>query len=139
MSTIRLQIVSAIAAALGTATGLPVFRNLDYALEDRNLPALVVRSLPDQTLDDGNGVSILEHQSEIEIVILVAESNDPEAAADHYEVQVHAALTVPASFAAHSNSVRRISGSWDFDLGDCCARHLVYQVGYSTSMISLEA
>lgn len=139
MSTIRLQIVSAIAAALGVATGLPVFRNLDYALEDRNLPALVVRSLPDQTLDEGNGVSFLEHQSEIEIIFLVANSEDPEAGADPYEAQVHAALTVPGSFAGHSNNVRRISGSWDFDLGDCCARHLVYQIEYSTSMASMEA
>lgn len=139
MSTFRLQIVSAIAAALSTAIGLVVHRNLDYALEDRNLPVLVVRSLPDQTLEDGNGVSILEQQADIEIVILVANSEDPEAAADPYEAQVHAALTVPASFAGHSNNVRRISGSWDFDLGDCCARHLVYQVEYSTSMTSLEA
>jgi hypothetical protein len=137
MSTVRLQIVSAIAAALGTATGLVVYRNLDFALEDRNLPALVVRSLQDHPAD--SFISFTEHQAEIEIVVLIAGTADPESAADPYEALIHAAIFASGSFAGHAVVMERISGSWDFELGDCCARHLVYRISYRTTTTSLEA
>ena len=96
MSTVRLQIVDAIAAALATATGLTVYRNLDYALEDSNLPALVVASGEEQVSD--RMIGKIDHQVMLDIAVLIAGSATPESAADPYEAQIHAALFGATSF-----------------------------------------
>jgi hypothetical protein len=138
MSTIRLQIVDAIAAALGEATNLTPYRNLDFALEAENLPALVVISGPDRLDETPAPLSVMDQTAELEIVVLVANSANPEAAADPYEAFIHAALMAATDFGGHSVLMNRGGGAWSFDLGDCAARHLSYRVGYRTSFTNLE-
>lgn len=137
MSTVRLQIVDAIAAALATATGLTVYRNLDYALEDSNLPALVVASGEEQVSD--RMIGKIDHQVMLDIAVLIAGSATPESAADPYEAQIHAALFGATSFGGFPLLMERVSAGWQFDLGDCCARGLRYQFTHTTSMTSLES
>lgn len=137
MSTVRLQIVSAIATALATATDLTVFRNLDFALEEENLPALVVISGPDKPDEEATQISVLDQSAILEITVLVANSADPESAADTPEAAIHAALMGATAFAGHSVKVDRLSGDWSFDLGDCAARHLSYRIGYRTAFADL--
>lgn len=139
MSTVRLQIVDAIATALGSATGLTTHRNLDYALEAENLPVLVVMSGDDSPEEPSGPLGMLDQTAMLDIAILVANSENPEAAADPYEAQIHAALFATGSFAGVSVLMDRQGGGWAFDLGDCAARSLRYRVGYRTSFTSLES
>lgn len=140
MSSVRLQVVSGLVAALSTATSLTTYRNLDYALEDKNLPALVVRSGDDQVTDsDLNATGDMDQQLMLVVSILIAESADPEAAADAFECLVHASLAGTNAVAGHAVQISRVSGDWDFDLGDCCERRVIYRVGYSNSIASLES
>lgn len=138
MSTVRLQIVDAIATALGTATGLEVHRNLDYALEDENLPALVVMSGDDAPDEAPTQIQVLDQVMSLEITVLAAASANPEAAADPFEAAVHAALCAAATFGGHAVIVNRQGGSWAFDLGDIAARSVRYRIGYRTRWADLE-
>jgi hypothetical protein len=124
---------------LGAATGLKVHRNLDYALEDRNLPALVVISGDDQPDNEFSPVGLLDQQMDLQISILMARSPDPETTVDPHEAQIHARLVAATSFDGVPAMVRRIAGSWAFDLGDTCARHLGYRVSFRTSYADLES
>ena len=139
MSTIRLQIVNAIATALGTATGLTVWRNLDFALETEKLPALVVMSGDDSPEPDLTQNQVLDQTVAIEVTVLIANSATPEASADPYEADVHSSLLGAASFGGHPVMIDRISGGWNFDLGDCAARHLNYRIAYRTRFADLES
>lgn len=138
MSTVRLQIVNAIATALATATGLTVHRNLDYALEDENLPALVVLSGDDAPDEAPTQIHVLDQVMSLEITVLAAASANPEAAADPFEAAVHAALCGVATFGGHAVIVNRQGGSWAFDLGDIAARSVRYRIGYRTRWADLE-
>lgn len=139
MSSIRLQIVTGLVVVLNSATSLEVYRNLDYALEDNNLPALAVRSGEDQVTDtDISATGDMEQQFNLDVSILIANSADPESAADVFEVQAHAALAGTSVIGTHAVEIERVSGGWDFDLGDCCERRIVYRVGYRSSIASLE-
>lgn len=138
MATIRLQIVTEIAEGLGAATGLPVHRNLDYALEDRNLPVLAVTSGPDQPADSGSPLGMLDQEATLEIDILLARSPDPETSIDPHEAAVHSFLAAVTNLAGQPVTIERISGDWVFDLGDCVARRLSYRYGYRTAAANLE-
>lgn len=136
MSTVRLRIVDAMAAAIATATGLVPHRNLDYALESENLPAVVLQSGPDRSQ---TGISaVLNSDADIEVHILVANSANPESAADAIEVQVHAALFADFRFGGLARELERVSADWNFDLGDCCQRSLVYRVSFAARLNDLE-
>lgn len=137
MSTVRLQIVDAIAAALAQATRLPLFRNLDYALDEINLPALVVISGDDVPSAD-SPLGAQYHDANLEITVLVAQSANPEADADPYEALIHATLMGGTVFASYPVMMNRLGASWSFDLGDCAARHLTYRVGFRTNFTDLE-
>lgn len=137
MTTVRLQIVDAAAAALATATGLTVYRNLDYALDAGNLPALAVVSGDDAPGPDGS-FDQAHTEASIDIAVLIANDADPEAAADPYESQIHAAMMTPTGFAGHPVRMERGPGGWAFDLGDCAVRHLNYRVGFWTDRLNLE-
>lgn len=137
MSTVRLQIVEAIATALGTATGLTVFRNLDYALEAENLPVLMVQSGDDAPEEAPTQNQVLDQVMNLEITVLAAANDDPEAAADPYEAQVHAALCGATAFGGHGVMVNRLGGSWAFDLGDIAARTVRYRVGFRSRWADL--
>lgn len=137
MSSIRLQVVDAIATALATATGLTVFRNLDQALDQRLMPAVVVRSSEDRVL--GQAISLLDQQADLEIIVLFAFGKTPEADCDPYECEIHAALMASPIFGGVTVLMERLGGMWTFDLGDCAARTLNYRFGYRTSVTSLEA
>ena len=140
MSSIRLQIVEAIAAALATATGLTVHRNLDYALKANKLPAIALMSGRDEPAGAGY-VSHIEHIANITAVVLVAADGDPEAAADPVECDIHAALVAHfPTFGVHQLvSMARGQCDWNFDLGDCAARELSYSFGFITTLASLES
>lgn len=139
MTTVRLQIVDAIATALATATGLTVHRNLDYALEDENLPALVVMSGDDAPDEAPTQIHVLDQVMSLEITVLAAASANPEAAADPFEAAVHAALCGAAAFGGHAVIVNRQGGSWAFDLGNIAARSVRYRIGYRTRWANLQA
>lgn len=136
MSTVRLQIISAVAAALETATGLTVYRNLDYALESENMPAIALQSGPDRSETGINGV--MNFDADIEIHILVANSSDPESEADQIEAQAHRALFADFRFGGLARNLERVSADWNFDLGDCCQRSLVYRVQFAARYNDLE-
>lgn len=138
MSTVRLQIVNAIATALGTATGLTVHRNLDYALQDTNLPALAVISADDAPTGE-YAMAALSQRAQVDIAVLVGREANPEAAADPYEAQVHAALYGAQTFAGHHVVTRRVAGGWQFDLGDTAQRLLRYEFSYFCAVADLEA
>lgn len=137
MTTVRLQIVEAIAAALATATGLTVYRNLDYALEAEKLPVLLVQSGDDAPEESPTQMQVMDQAMNLEVTVLAAASEDPEAAADPYEASVHAALCGAAAFGGHGVLVNRQGGSWAFDLGDIAARTLRYRIGYRTRWADL--
>ncbi|MBI3096341.1 MAG: hypothetical protein HYY97_15845 [Rhodocyclales bacterium] len=137
MTTVRLQVVDAVATALESATRLTLWRNLDYALESENLPALVVISGEDKPDENPSPLGVLDQNVVIEIDVLLANSENPEAAADPYEAAIHAAM-MASGFAGYGDLVRRLGGTWDFDLGDCAARRLAYRVGYRTAENNLE-
>lgn len=139
MSTVRLQIVDALATTMGAATGLTVFRNLDFALDEVNLPALTVISGSDSPDAETSPLGVLDQICDVEIDVLIAHSANPEAAADPYEAQIHAALMATSVFGGHSVDVARLGGQWSFDLGDCAARRLAYRLRYRSSHLSLEA
>jgi len=138
MASIRLEIVDAIATALATATGLTAWRNLDFALDEDKLPALVVLSSDDRPEESPTQIRTLDQLADIEISILVAGSENPEADADPYEVSAHAALMAAAGFGGHPVTVQRLSGGWNFSLGDCVARNLAYRIGYRSAWADLE-
>ena len=138
MTTVRLAIVDAIAVAIDTATGLKAYRNLDFAVEDRNLPVLAITSADDSPADVSGPLGSLDQQVLVDIGVLVAMSDNPEAAADPFEAQIHAALFSGATFGGQPVLVDRVGGSWAFDFGDCAARTLRYRIGYRTSFTSLE-
>lgn len=137
MSTIRLRIADAMASAISTATGLTPYRNLDYALEDKNLPAVALQSGDEGDSSGIGGVATTDAM--VSIHILVAGSGDPELAADSLEAQIHAALFADLRFGGLARELRRVSGGWNFDLGDCCQRTINYQFFYNTRIDNLEA
>ena len=135
--TVRLQVVEAVSTALGTAVALTVHRNLDYALEDGNLPVLLVQSGDDVPEDDPTQSQVMDQTLILEITVLAAASADPESAADAYEATLHAALCGATAFGGHAVRVDRLGGSWAFDLGDIAARTLRYRIGYRTRWADL--
>jgi hypothetical protein len=137
VKTVRLQIVEAMGTALATATGLTVHRNLDYALEDTNLPVLLVQSGEDAPLEAQTQNQVLDQSMTVEITVLAAPSADPEGAADSKEAAVHAALMAATAFGGQPVIVERLGGSWAFDLGDITARSLRYRIGYRTRWADL--
>lgn len=135
-----MRVVDAVATALEAANHLnqlKLWRNLDYALESENLPALVVISGEDKPDEMPSPHGVLDQTVDIEIDVLIANSENPEAAADPYEAAIHTVM-MASGFAGYGDLVRRLGGTWDFDLGDCAARRLVYRVGYRTSENNLE-
>lgn len=138
MATVRLAIVDEIASGLARSTGLRVHRNLDYAIEDRNLPAISVTSGNDQPADSAAPLGVLDQEVQVDINIIVARSANPEATVDPHEAAIHSWLYSITELAGQPVLVDRISGAWDFDLGDCGARRLSYRFGYRTSANNLE-
>lgn len=138
MATVRLQIVNAIATALATATGLTVHRNLDYAIADGALPAIAVISVEDAPQED-SGINALRQSGLIEVAVLVSGSANPEAAADPFEADIHAALYAAHAFGGHAAFFQRVAASWQFDLGDSAARLLRYSFTYETALADLES
>lgn len=137
MATVRLQIVAAVAAALDAALAIPVYRNLDYAISEGSLPALAVQSVDDATSE--GRLNALEQEMQLDIVVLVSGSADPEAAVDPYEAAAHAVLYGAATFGGHPVVVRRIGAAWQFDLGDSAQRSLRYGIAYASAVADLEA
>lgn len=135
--SVRLQIVKGLAKVLYEATDLPVHRNLDYALEAKNLPVLLVQSEDDAPLETQTQIQVLDQSMTIEVTLLAAPSEDPEAAADPHEIKVHAALMAATALGGHSVMVERLGGRWAFDLGDITARSLRYRIGYRTRWADL--
>lgn len=136
MSTVRLRIVDAMAAAIAAATGLTPYRNLDYALEANNLPAVVLRAGHEGA--SAGEISATTTEAEVEIHVLVSNSANPEASADPIDALIHRALFADFRFGGLARELNRVSAGWDFDLGDCCQRSLVYRVAYSTKVNDLE-
>jgi hypothetical protein len=140
MSTIRLRIIDALATLLATATGLTVYRNLDYALEDDAFPALVIERGGDTPDEDVSPLGVIDHQLLLKVMVVVAGSANPEAAADAYEAAIHAALMAATTAAGISIDVRwRGAMEPSFDLGDCGVFPLAYSVAFRTSYTSLES
>lgn len=139
MSSARLQIMNAIASALGTATGLVVYRNLDYALEDNQLPALVIERGSDMPDEQPAQYGVLDHVVLLKVTVLVAGSNNPEATADAHEVAIHAALMSANVLGGFQVEVRW-AGAPDpsFDLGDCGAFPQAYYIAFRTKYSDLE-
>lgn len=140
MTTLRLQIVDAIAAAIATATPTAKhFRDLDYALESEKTPAVAVVSSDDMPEDGPQGLRRLFQQVDIDVHVLIGKSAAPETAADPFEAAIHKAIVVPASFASQAVRTERLPCSWDFSLGNCADRTLRYRIHYQTALEDLEA
>lgn len=142
MTTVRLQIVDAIAtaiAAVATPAGANIYRNIDHALSANRLPAIAIIDGEDAVDAEAGPLNQLYQVAEIEFHILVANSETPAASADPFEAAIHGALMTPTSFASHPVRVERIGGTWQFGLGDCADREIRYRVRYVTSLDDLEA
>lgn len=140
MSTVRLQIVDAIAAAIAAAaTTANHYRNLDHALAAGRTPAIAIIDGDDAPDADAGPLTKLHQVAEIEFHILVANCETPAASADPFEALIHGALMTPTSFASHPVRIERIGGAWQFGLGDCADREIRYRVRYSTSLDDIEA
>lgn len=142
MTTVRLQIVDAIAtaiAAVAAPAGANNYRNLDHALAANRLPAIVILDGEDAVDSDVASLNQLFQVAEIEFHILVANSETPAASADPFEAAIHGALMTPTSFASHPVRVERIGGTWQFGLGDCADREIRYRVRYITRLDDIEA
>lgn len=130
MSTRRLQVRDALATLVATSTGLTVHKNLDFAIEDQLLPVGVVMSgndaIDDELSDfDQDGIT-----ARFGVHILVARSTDPEAAADVFEALLQTALGADPTLGGVASLVRYRGGEWDFDLGDCAVRRLVFETTF---------
>ncbi len=140
MTTLRLQIVDAIADALAAA--IPTakhYRNIDYALEAQKLPAIAVQEQENAPDGQEGPLTKLYQYVEIEFHILIARSSTPAKDADPYEALIHRTLMPATSFASQPVRIECLPASWEFNLGDCAARTLRYRVRYSTSLADLEA
>lgn len=133
MSTTRLAVRDALATLVATATGLTVHKNLDYAIQDENLPCAALQSGNDET-DDAAGTFLNNTReggtARFGVNLLVASGSDPEAAADAYEAPIRAAILNDSTLAGEATEVRYLAGEWEFDLGDCAIRRLIFQATY---------
>lgn|SRR5574343_851849 len=134
VSSIRLLIVEGITSAIQNVVSASVYRNLDLALEAQRLPSVVVTSGDDMPNGDFP-TGMLEQAADVEIQVLVAQSENPESAADEIEIAVHKALMgyLTANPSGPVIELKRNTCSWAFDLGDCASRTLRYQFLYRTS------
>lgn len=130
MSTKRLLVRNAFIAAAQTATGLVPFRNLDFALAENRLPALAVLSAHDAVDDDTGDFAEPGYVVRFEAHVLVAGASDPEAAADVIEKALRDALTANPTLTGLAIDVAYRGGDWNFDLGDCAARRLAFDVRF---------
>lgn len=131
----RLLAVEALATAAAAAAGLTLYRNLDYAIRDTKLPALVVVDGSDQPVP--GYVTSQEWQAVVDVTVLVAASSNPAADADGYESLIHAAIVGLTTLGGVPVIVEPIGGDWDFSFGDCAARHCGYRITYQTAATSL--
>lgn len=130
MTTQRLQVRNALKTVVGTAAGLTVHLNLDYALEDRNLPCAALQSGNDEASDEAGTLLNSSREggtAKFAVCVLVAESADPEAAADSYEALIRAAILSNPTLSGKAVHTHYRSGEWEFDLGDCALRRLIFQ------------
>jgi hypothetical protein len=132
MSTARLQARDALVERLEACSGLTVHRNLDYALEDRNLPTLAVQSGNDEALPEASSFAIESGSARFGIAILVQSGADPEAAADVIEEALRADLKAHPTLTGKAVSLRYQGGEWDFELGDLALRRLIYEVTFAS-------
>lgn len=130
MSTQRLAVRDALIGLIETATGLTVYRNLDYAIETKRLPAVAVVSGPDDVDDETSDMDDPGYEARFAVHLLVASSADPEAAADAYEDLIRAAVAASPSLSDLALDTTYRGGDWDFDLGSCAARQLSFSVRF---------
>lgn len=122
----RLQVAETLALRVVEATGLPLRRNLDYALDEAVLPAVVVQSGADAPNDEFTTANAEARSLDMEVILLVANTDDRELATDLYESQIAAALALDETLGGAAVVGRYTGGSWQFDLGDVAARSLAY-------------
>jgi hypothetical protein len=128
MTTTRLLVRNALIARLETTTGMTALRNLDFAVEDRNLPALAVQSGNDDYYPEASTIAGDAGQARFGVVLLVEASDDPEAAADVFEAAIRADLKANPTLSGAAISLRYLGGEWDFDYGDLALRRLIFEV-----------
>lgn len=130
MSTARLAVRNALVSVIGTATGLTVYRNLDYALEERLLPAVAVTSDDDGRATELDTLDEQGRQARFFVHVLVAASADPEADADVIEDQFMAAVRADWTLGGAAIYGEYLGGEWNFDLGDCAIRRLALEFNF---------
>lgn len=130
MSTARLAVRDALAAWVASTASLVAHTNLDYAIESENLPCAAVQSGSDAPRELAGGTlsgAQWGMEANFDVVILVANSADPEAAADVFEALLMASLKTDATIGGSALLVTYKGGEWAFDLGDCTARRLMFE------------
>ena len=128
MSTRRLQVRDALVALVAASSGLTPYLNLDYALEDRNPPAVAVVSGDDAPLPSNHTYDELAWRVRFGVHVLVAMSADPEAAADAIEASILAALAGDIDLGGVATRYEVAGGEWEFDLGDCALRRVLIDI-----------
>lgn len=134
MSTKRLLIRNAVVKVIKEAVaGVPVYVNLDYALDCNTLPAVVVSSLGDEVTDTtgsrfASGAETIV--ATFSVSVLIAQSDDPETDADALENAIRLALRANPSLDGTVNVFRYAGGEWEFDLGDCAVRKMTFKATY---------
>jgi predicted oxidoreductase len=128
-----LQVRDALATLVATAASLTVHKNLDYAILDENLPCAAIQSGNDEA-DDAAG-TLMNNSREggsarFAVNVLVAASDDPEGAADVFEALIRAAVLSNLTLSGKATQVRYLGGEWEFDLGDCAIRRLIFQATF---------
>lgn len=112
MSSIREQILAAVAAALtgATSAGNSVFRELDAPLSRDMMPGIVV--LPEEEADQLQSDAI--NESTLVVAIAVYTRGDPaDQLADPIAISVHRILMASTALAALVHQVRKSGSKWE--------------------------
>jgi hypothetical protein len=142
MSSIRLQLRDAIRHVVTAAAPIPVFTNIDYALDQGAAPCIVLHTGDDSGDRSESWSREMGGRSEaaglVELHILVDDVEDPEAAADPFETAIHAALLADSRLGGLSIDLERVGGGFERDLGQFTDRVLIYRVTYRVQTNNLE-
>lgn len=138
-ASIRRQIGNHLVTLAETLAGVQVFRNLDRALDSKCFPVIAITSADDTSEPAINRRA--DSQADFEIHILVQDPEDPELVADALEVSLHALLFDDPRLGGLANGetpLRRVGGTWDFELGRTVDRTVIYRAGFRTQLTHLE-
>lgn len=138
-ASVRRRIGDYLVAQAETLAGVEVHRNLDRALGSKRFPVVAITSADDTSEPSVNRRA--DNQADFEIHILVQDMDDPELPADVIETSLHALLFADSRLGGLANGetpLRRVGGTWDFELGHVVDRTVIYRVGFRTSLTHLE-